>query len=95
MLEALAETLQAWDTAIFRAIHFGLHHSWLDPVMKALTDPWRNAQAAYYIKGRQGWCAWSTYGPGCQYHACGPPCYLSFLDRARAASRQTAPGGQS
>jgi len=61
----------------------------------ALTDPWRNAQAAYYIKGRQGWCAWSTYGPGCQYHGCGPPCYLSFLDRARAASRQTAPGGQS
>jgi len=41
MLEALAETLQAWDTAIFRAIHFGLHHPWLDPVMKALTDPGR------------------------------------------------------
>lgn len=41
MLEALAETLQAWDTAIFRAIHFGLHHPWLDPVMMALTDPGR------------------------------------------------------
>jgi undecaprenyl-diphosphatase len=41
MLEALAETLQAWDTAIFRAIHFGLHQPWLDPVMMALTDPGR------------------------------------------------------
>jgi undecaprenyl-diphosphatase len=29
----------AWDTAIFRAIHLGLHHPWLDPVMRFLTDP--------------------------------------------------------
>ena len=41
MLEGLGGTLQAWDTAIFRAIHFGLHHPWLDPVMMALTDPGR------------------------------------------------------
>lgn len=60
---------------------------------EALANPLRNAQAAYYIKSRQGWCAWSTYGPGCQYHGCGPPCYLSFLDRARAASLvQPLPG---
>ena len=41
MLEGLGGTLQAWDTAIFRAVHFGLHHPWLDPVMMALTDPGR------------------------------------------------------
>ena len=41
MLQAVLETLQAWDTAIFRAVHFGLHHPWLDPVMMALTDPGR------------------------------------------------------
>ena len=41
MLQAVLETLQAWDTAIFRAIHFGLHHPALDPVMFALTDPGR------------------------------------------------------
>jgi undecaprenyl-diphosphatase len=29
----------AWDTAVFRAIHLGLHHPALDPVMRALTDP--------------------------------------------------------
>lgn len=29
----------AWDTAAFRAIHLGLHHPALDPVMRALTDP--------------------------------------------------------
>lgn len=32
-------TLLAWDPALFRAIHLGLHHPALDPVMKALTDP--------------------------------------------------------
>lgn len=41
MLQALAETLQAWDAAIFRAIHLGMHHDALDPVMMALTDPGR------------------------------------------------------
>ncbi|MGE5175350.1 MAG: phosphatase PAP2 family protein [Hyphomicrobiales bacterium] len=30
---------QAWDTAVFRAIHLGCHQAWLDPVMRALTDP--------------------------------------------------------
>ena len=29
----------AWDTAIFRAIHHGLHHPWLDHVMRFLSDP--------------------------------------------------------
>lgn len=50
----------------------------------ALIDPWRNAQAAYYIKGRQGWCAWSTY-----LASCGPGhtgSYAAYLARARAAS---------
>jgi Lysozyme like domain len=61
----------------------------------ALIDPWRNAQAAYYIKGRQGWCAWSTYGPGCQAHGCGPPCYLDFLGRAQRAAQVSAPAGQA
>ena len=41
MLQAVLETLQAWDTALFRAVHFGLHHPALDPVMMALTDPGR------------------------------------------------------
>lgn len=30
---------QAWDTAVFRAVHLGWHQAWLDPVMRALTDP--------------------------------------------------------
>ncbi|HEX7078666.1 MAG TPA: phosphatase PAP2 family protein [Candidatus Eisenbacteria bacterium] len=30
---------QAWDTALFRAVHLGWHQAWLDPVMRALTDP--------------------------------------------------------
>ena len=29
----------AWDQAIFRAVHLGLHHPWLDAVMRFLTDP--------------------------------------------------------
>jgi len=28
-----------WDTAVFRAIHFGLHHPALDSVMRVLSDP--------------------------------------------------------
>ena len=31
--------LLAWDPALFRAIHLGLHNPALDPVMMALTDP--------------------------------------------------------
>jgi undecaprenyl-diphosphatase len=33
--------LLAWDPALFRAIHLGLHHPALDPIMMALTDPGR------------------------------------------------------
>ena len=29
----------AWDRAIFRAIHLGFHHPWLDPIFRFLTDP--------------------------------------------------------
>lgn len=32
---------QGWDTAVFRAVNLGLERPWLDPVMKALTDPGR------------------------------------------------------
>jgi len=32
-------TPEAWDVAIFRAIHHGMHQPWLDPIMIALTDP--------------------------------------------------------
>jgi undecaprenyl-diphosphatase len=32
---------QAWDTAVFRAVNLGLQRPWLDPVMKAFTDPGR------------------------------------------------------
>lgn len=52
---------------------------------QALTDPWRNAQAAFSIFGRQGWCAWSTYEA-----SCGPghgSQYRAFLARAAAASK--------
>ena len=31
--------LDAWDVAIFRAIHHGLRQPWLDPIMMWLTDP--------------------------------------------------------
>jgi len=31
--------LADWDAAVFRAIHHGMHHRWLDPVMAALTEP--------------------------------------------------------
>jgi hypothetical protein len=30
---------QSWDTAVFRAVNLGLERPWLDPVMKAFTDP--------------------------------------------------------
>ena len=33
--------LLTWDPALFRAIHLGLHHPALDPIMMALTDPGR------------------------------------------------------
>jgi len=57
----------------------------------ALIDPWRNVQAAYYIKGRQGWCAWSTYLASCGAGHTGS--YAAFLGRARAASQvQPSPG---
>ena len=59
----------------------------------ALIDPWRNAQAAYYIFTRQHWCAWSTYE-----ERCGPGhngSYRAFLARARAAAQVQSPVGQA
>ena len=40
--------LADWDAAVFRAIHHGMHHRWLDPVMAALTEPgpWKIALLA-------------------------------------------------
>lgn len=34
-------TLLGWDTAVFRAIHLGLHHPALDPILAFFTDPGR------------------------------------------------------
>lgn len=51
---------------------------------QALIDPVANARAAFYIYGRQGWCAWSTYDA-----RCGPGhngAYATYLGRARAAA---------
>ncbi len=31
--------LPDWDVAVFRAIHHGMRHPWLDPIMAWLTDP--------------------------------------------------------
>lgn len=59
----------------------------------ALIDPWRNAQAAYFIFTRQHWCAWSTY-----LASCGPGhtgSFAAFLARARAASLVQSPAGQA
>jgi hypothetical protein len=60
----------------------------------ALTEPLVNVRAAFTIKGRQGWCAWSTFGP-CPTHACGPPCYRSFLARAQQAADTPSPPNQA
>jgi len=50
-----------WDVALFRAVHQGLRHPALDPVMKALTDPgpWKFpllglAAALFLARGRRG-----------------------------------------
>ena len=50
-----------WDTALFRAIHHGLRHPALDPVMKFLTEPgsWRLplfglGAALFLARGRRG-----------------------------------------
>lgn len=59
----------------------------------ALIDPWRNAQAAYFIFTRQHWCAWSTY-----LASCGPGhtgSFVAFLARARAAAQVQLPAGQA
>lgn len=60
---------------------------------QALIDPWRNAQAAYYIKGRQGWCAWSTFDVSCGPGHTGS--YRAFIARATAASLVQVPPGQA
>lgn len=59
----------------------------------SLIDPWRNMQAAYYIKGRQGWCAWSTYEASCGPGHTGS--FRAFLARAREAAHQQPPPGQA
>jgi len=53
--------LYAWDAALFRAIHLGLHHAALDPVMMAFTDPGRwkipilvAAAALFLARGKRG-----------------------------------------
>lgn len=62
---------------------------------QALTDPLTNARCAYGVFGAsRNWCAWSTYGP-CSSHACGPPCFSSFLARARTAADTPIPAGQA
>ena len=52
----------AWDVALFRAVHLGLHQSWLDPVMRALSSPGvfkipllALLGVAFLLKGRRGW----------------------------------------
>ncbi len=54
-------TALGWDVALFRAVHHGLRHPLLDPVMKALTDPgvWKVplfglAAALLLGRGRRG-----------------------------------------
>lgn len=59
----------------------------------ALTDPWRNAQAAFYIYGRQGPCAWSTYEVSCGPGHVGT--YRAFMERARQASLVQPPANQA
>jgi undecaprenyl-diphosphatase len=51
-----------WDVAVFRAIHHGMHHPWLDPIMMALTDPgpWKFpllglVAVLFLLRGRRAW----------------------------------------
>jgi len=51
----------AWDIAVFRAVHFGLHQAWLDPIMRALSSPGRFKLPllvllgiAFILRGRRG-----------------------------------------
>jgi hypothetical protein len=54
--------------------------------MEALFDPMTNARAAFYIRGRQGWCAWSTYEASCgSGHN---SAYSAYINRARQAAAQ-------
>jgi undecaprenyl-diphosphatase len=50
-----------WDAALFLAIHRGMHHPWLDPIMRALTEPgpWKIPLLVlvgllFLLKGRRG-----------------------------------------
>jgi Lysozyme like domain len=58
---------------------------------EALIRPTVNAHAAFVLRGRQGWCAWSTYG---DVQTCGrghTNSYLAFLARARIAAAGGGP----
>jgi len=52
----------AWDVALFRAIHFGLHSDRLDPIMRALSNPGVFKipllvllGVLFLLRGRRGW----------------------------------------
>lgn len=51
----------AWDVALFRAVHLGLHRDWLDPVMSAFSSPGALKipllvllGGAFLLRGRRG-----------------------------------------
>jgi cell wall-associated NlpC family hydrolase len=59
---------------------------------EAMTDPLRNAQAAYAIWSSSGWCAWFTFATSCGPNHRGT--YAQFMDAARnAVAGAAAPEG--
>lgn len=60
---------------------------------QALSDPLANARAAFYVFGRQGWCAWSTYEASCGAGHTGA--YRAHTPRARLAADTPAPPNQA